>query len=183
VNRADELEAIIRDEPWLLAQLDRARELARPVWCMGAGAHRDRGWDHRFAGGFDPSRIADIDLVYFDADDLTHESEVALERRLGDGWDVKNQARVHLWFEARFGTAAEPLTSTTDGIATWPEPATCVGVRLEHDGRLTIAAPHGLDDLLDGIWRTNPVRVTPSEAAARLARKDPHARWPGLQIM
>ncbi|MEA2408426.1 MAG: Nucleotidyltransferase, partial [Thermoleophilaceae bacterium] len=28
------------------------------------------------------------------------------------------------------------------------ETAVCVGVRLEPDGAMTIAAPHGLDDLL-----------------------------------
>ena len=80
----------------------------------------------------------------------------------------------------RSGGEALPLRRCR--IATWPEYATCVGVRLEDGGALTIAAPHGLDDLLDGVWSSNPVRVTPEEAARRLARKDPGKRWPGLRL-
>jgi len=91
---------------------------------------------------------------------------------------------VHTWFHLRFGgDPVEPLTSTEAGIATWPETATCVGVRLEADGTLTVAAPLGLDDLLDGVWRLNPVRVTSAVAAQRLAKKSPGTRWPGVRVL
>jgi uncharacterized protein len=182
VSRHSELGDLLLAEPWFVAQLERARALELPDWYIGAGAVRDLVWDVRFGDGFDPTRIEDVDLVYFDPDDLSHEREVALERLLGERWDVKNQAAVHLWFESKFGTPATPLTSTVDGIATWPEFCTCVGARLELDGTLTIAAPHGLDDLLDGRWRLNPVRVTAEEAARRRAKKDPAARWPGVIV-
>jgi hypothetical protein len=90
---------------------------------------------------------------------------------------------VHLWFEDRFGIPASPLTSTIDGIATWPETATCVAVRRARGGSLEIAAPHGLDDLLDGVWRRNDRRVTDEVYAARLAHKQPGARWPGVRVI
>jgi hypothetical protein len=183
VNRASELDALLRGEPWILDVLARARDLGLPDWYVGAGAIRDLVWDVRFGDGFDPGRIEDVDLVYFDPDDLSHETEVAIEARLGPGWDVKNQARVHLWYPERFGDEVEPLTSTVDGIATWPEHATCIGVRLEDDGSLTIAAPFGLDALLDGVWSVNPVRVSPIECERRLAKKDPAHRWPLLRVM
>jgi hypothetical protein len=148
---------------------------------------RDLVWDLRFGSGFDPAGIADIDLVYFDPTDLSKAREHEVEARLGAGpprWDVTNQAAVHTWFAEKFGGGpVEPLTSTVDGIATWPETATCVGVRLEHDGTLTIAAPLGLDDLLDGIWRANDVRVTAAEAARRFERKHVATRWPRVRVI
>jgi hypothetical protein len=183
VERAEELLGIVRGVPWLMTQLEAARAEELPDWFIGAGAIRDVVWDIRFGSGFDPTLIEDVDLVFFDPDDLSHEREVAVERRLGNGWDVKNQAAVHTWFEEKFGTPAGPLQSTTDGISTWPEFCTCVGVRLEHDGTLTVAAPHGLDDVLDGIWRTNAVRVTPDVVAERLRKKAPHERWPGVRVI
>lgn len=183
VEREGELLDIVRAVPWLLAQLEAARREDLPDWFIGAGAIRDVVWDVRFGSGFDPAHIEDIDLVFFDPDDLSHEHEVAVERRLGEGWDVKNQAAVHTWFGKKFGMPADPLTSTIDGISTWPERCTCVGVRLEPDGTFTVAAPHGLDDVLDGIWRTNPVRVTPEEAAKRLQKKAPRQRWPAVRVL
>jgi uncharacterized protein len=183
VNRDRELTDILQSEPWMMSVLATAREVDLPDWYIGAGAIRDLVWDVRFGGGFDPAAIEDVDLVFFDPDDLSHEREVAVEQLLGPDWDVKNQAAVHTWFEARFGTPATPLASTVDGIATWPEYCTCIGVRLERDGAFTIAAPHGLDDLLDGVWRTNAVRVTPAESAKRLAKKEPATRWPGVRVV
>jgi len=183
VEREGELLEIVRSVPWLLDQLDVARREGLPDWFIGAGAVRDVVWDIRFGSGFDPSRIEDVDLVFFDPDDLSHDREVAIERRLGERWDVKNQAAVHTWFEAKFGVPADPLVSTADGISTWPERCTCVGVRLECDDSLVVAAPHGLDDLLDGVWRTNSVRVTPEVAAQRLRKKSPHERWPAVLVL
>jgi hypothetical protein len=166
----------------MMAVLALVRELELPDWFVGAGAVRDLVWDVRFGAGFEPARVEDIDVVYFDPDDLAHEAELAVEARLQASrpeleWDAKNQARVHLWYPERFGEEVEPLPSTEAGIATWPETATCVGVRLEPDDHLTITAPHGLEDLLDGLWRLNPVRVTEEEAERRFARKDPIRRW------
>lgn len=177
------LEAILRDEPWIMRVLTRARDERLPNWYVGAGAIRDLVWDVLFGDGFDPARIKDIDLVFFDLTDLSNEREHAAQAHLGPGWDVVNQAFVHTWYHQHFGgDPVPPLTSSEAGIATWPEYATCVGARLEVDGSLTIAAPHGLDDLLDGVWRQNNVQVTPTEAAARLRKKDPKKRWPYLRV-
>jgi uncharacterized protein len=32
--------------------------------------------------------------------------------------DVKNEARIHLWYERRFGTRIEPYRSSADAIST-----------------------------------------------------------------
>ena len=188
MERAEELTELLLASSWLQHLLRIVAALSLPDCWIGAGAVRDLVWDMRFGSGFDPDRIADVDVVFFDPLDLSARLEHDIERRLRDqepsvDWDVKNQARVHLWYEARFGQPAEPLTSTTDGVATWPETATAVAVRLREDGALDVAAPFGLDDLLDGVWRANFVRVTEAEYRARLERKQPHVRWPGVVVV
>ncbi len=64
-----------------------------------------------------------------------------------------------------------PLASTADGVATWPETATAVAVHLTEDGRLAIVAPCGLSDLLDGVCRRNPRRVSVEEYCRRVHTK------------
>ena len=117
-------------------------------------------WDrlHGFEG---PPELADIDLAFFDSDDLSPEREHAIERDLRTalpslGWDAKTQARAHLWYPRKFGYEVPPLTSTADAVATWPETATAVALRLTGDDRLVIEAPFGLGDLLGMVHRRNP---------------------------
>jgi hypothetical protein len=186
--RARELLAIVKASEWLMARLTDAVAIDAPDWWIGAGAVRDLVWDERFGTGFAPGKVKDVDVAFFDAADLTAERDEQVEAALGKRspgvrWDAKNQARVHLWYADRFGVAVEPLRSTLDGIATWPEFATCVAVRLSESGELSVAAPHGLDDLLDGTWRRNPARVTSEEYRWRLRRKQPERRWPGVTVL
>ena len=187
MERAEELTELVLGSPWLMNLLRIVDALDLPDCWIGAGAVRDLVWDIRFGNGFDPARIEDVDVVFFDPDDLTAEHEHDIEWHVSEqepslDWDVKNQARVHLWYEARFGQPAEPLTSTTAGVATWPETATAIAVRLGPEGGIDIAAPFGLDDLLDGIWRRNFTRVTDAQYQARIDRKQPHMRWPGVVV-
>jgi uncharacterized protein len=81
--------------------------------------------------------------------DLSFEAETSHERRLRDLFqhlpiklDVKNEARVHLWYEDRFGYAIKPYSSSADAIATLPTTATAVGVR---QIRSNSSAAHPLD--------------------------------------
>jgi hypothetical protein len=187
MDRRSELGDLIAASPWHMRVLQLVAGLDAPDCWVGAGALRDLVWDERFGTGFDPANVKDVDVVFFDAEDTRPEREEDLRTRLVAAapeipWEVVNQAAVHTWYEGRFGVRVPPLTSTLDGVATWPEYATCVAARLDDDG-VALLAPHGLDDLLDGIWRRNPRRVTADEAAARLARKQPKKRWPRLRVV
>lgn len=160
---------------------------APDAW-VAAGAIRDFVWDERFGAGFDPAKIHDVDVVYFDAHDLDAGRDGAVEnvlRRLAPDvpWEATNQAAVHTWYAAKFGEEVAPLTSIADAIATFPETATVVAARLDAAGAVEVLAPLGLDDLFAGIWRRNPRRVTEHEALARLKRKSPSQRWPGLTVI
>ena len=178
---------LVRADAALMAQLAAVRALALPDWFIGAGAVRNLVWD-ALAREAAPSQRADVDVVYFDAADLSTGRDAALQRRLaqshpGVAWEVTNQAGVHCWYEQHFGQAVAPLTSMAEGVASWPEFATAVGVSLDADGTLRVIAPHGLDDLFAMVVRHNPARVSVNAYRQRLAQKRFAQRWPGVTVI
>jgi hypothetical protein len=187
VGTATQLEAIVRSTPWLMRALAAAREVDAPDWLIGAGAVRTAVWD-RLHGFDEATPLADIDVGFFDPADLSperdREVEEALRAALPEApWQAKNQAAVHLWYPRRFGYTVEPLASTAEAIATFPETAVCVGLRLDPDDRLEIVAPLGLDDLLGLVHRHNPRRATVEEYERRLAAKRIAERWPRVTVV
>jgi hypothetical protein len=104
--------------------------------------------------------IRDYDVFYFDAD-VSWEAEDAIitraERVFADvaaAIEIRNQARVHLWYEEKFGTPYPPLTRATDGIDRFLMHCAQVGMRAR--GRdLDVYAPHGFDDVARMIVRPN----------------------------
>lgn len=180
------LETVLRANPVCAAILDGAATLGLPDWYLGAGAVAQTVWNcaHGRSPGAD---IADFDLVYFDADDLGEEAEKAAEAaavslfgRFGVQIDVTNEARVHLWYEHKFGVKLEPYASVEAAIATWPTTASSIGVA-SRGGRFSVHAPFGTDDLWALIVRPNKTLVTRSVYEAKAARWS--AIWPRLTIV
>jgi hypothetical protein len=181
------LEAILRGTPGLMAVLATARTLDLPDWLIFSGAVYQPVLNH-LTGRAPDYGIRDYDLAYFDAADLSYEAEDRVIRHvaaafappLRDMVEVRNQARVHLWFEGKFGEPYEPLADAAEALGRFVSPLFAVGVRLEADGRLTIAAPFGLGDLFALRMAPNPRRPSPgfARAAARV-----RARWPELAIV
>lgn len=147
-------------------------------------------WDHLHgrppapparAANADVNRNVDVDVIWHDPHDALPARDAALEAvlRQRDGtlaWSVKNQARMH----ARNGDA--PYASATEAMRHWPETATAVGVRLDAQGGVDIAAPFGLDDLFDLVVRPTP-RFTTDKSPLyleRLRAKDWRTTWPRL---
>lgn len=180
------LAGLLTSEPWIMRALTAVAASGLPEAWIGAGAIRDVVWGALY-GRFSPAAVRDIDVAYFDPEDLSMERDVAAQEILSQladlPWEATNQAAVHTWYDRYFGgPAVESFGCVHDAIATWPETATCVAVREAADG-LEVCAPHGLADLLGGVWRVNPVRVTPAVSRARLARQRVSARWPGVTIV
>lgn len=180
------LREIVWSCSWMSSALEAARDVSAPDWLIGAGAIRRLVWD-RLHGVAEPLLAGDVDLVFFDQASLGKERENEVRSTLVTRapyipWDVKNQAAVHLWYPDVFGVEVEPLTSAEDGVATWPETATAVAVRLMANGELRVVAPLGLDDLFGLIWRRNHRRVTVAEYRRRLETKFTPERWPQVTI-
>ncbi|WP_236048701.1 nucleotidyltransferase family protein [Paractinoplanes ovalisporus] len=167
--------------------LQAVREV-RPDARAGAGVLRDLVWGTLFGSGFEPGKVRDVDVVFFDSRDVSRANDdrvtaLLSEHRPGIPWEAKNQAAVHTWYARKFGgEPVEPLTSIEDAVGTWPETATAVAVRLDARDRIEVCAPLGLDDLLNGVWRRNPRRISEEQSQARFRRHDPLTRWPGVRV-
>ena len=182
------LEAIVRGSDSLMTVLRLTRDLDLPDWLIVSGAVYQRVWNH--LTGRDPDYgIKDYDIAYFDASDTSYDAEDVHIRRAAARFpppfdqqaEVRNQARVHLWFEDHFGEPYEPLTSSAEALGRFVAPCFGVGVRLEADDRLTIEAPFGLDDLFSMTIRPNPTRQRANgwDKVIVSAR----GRWPEITVV
>jgi hypothetical protein len=182
----ERLTAILCATSPLMRVLSVARHLCLPDWLVFSGAVYQPVLSHLTRRPLDYG-IKDYDLGYFDASDLSYEAEDAVIRRVKTAFDkplrsmveVRNQARVHLWFESKFGEAYGPLSSTAEALERFASPTFAVGVRLESDDRLHIEAPFGLADLFALRLRPNPRRET--VGFARTAA-DVRRGWPEVVV-
>ena len=180
------LAQILRAAPSLMQVLTTARDLALPDWLIVSGAVYQRVFNH-LTGREADYGVKDYDLAYFDASDISYEAEDAVIRRAAAAFEpplrelveVRNQARVHVWFEGKFGEAYAPLSSSAGALERFVSPTNAVGVRLEPDDRLTIVAPFGLEDLFALRLRPNPIRRTGGFGRIAAAMQ---ARWPELSV-
>ena len=183
---ARELASVIGSSPFLAEIIGRWPEIGLPDAWLVAGAVAQTVWNRRF--GLPATHgIADVDLAYFDTRNLSEEGEAdhaariaALFRHLPVRLDVKNEARVHLWYERKFGYPITSYRSVEEAIATFPTTASAVGVRPAGNG-LDVIAPFGLADMQGGIVRPNKVQITPELYAAKVTRW--LACWPGLTVV
>jgi hypothetical protein len=188
-DEEERLRQVVRGSAWVVGVLAAVRESGLPDAWVGAGILRDLVWGELSGRGFRPAEVRDIDVVFFDPTDLSRERDAWATERLGAirpglPWEASNQAAVHTWYAGEFGGGpVPPLASIAEAVATWPETATAVAVRLDAADGIDICAPLGLADLLDGVWRRNPARVSLARSYERLARHRPGERWPGIRVV
>jgi len=181
------LERIVRNAPALMQVLRTVRDLDLPDWLLMSGAIYQRVLND--LTGRDPDYgVKDYDVAYFDPSDISYEAEDVVIRRvaaafeppLRDQVEVRNQARVHLWFEGKFGEPYAPLAHSAESVERFVSPLFAVAVRLDAADRLIVLAPFGLEDLFSLTLRPNPHR--PTRNFARVAAGIV-ARWPEVKIV
>lgn len=181
------LKAVVRADPGLMHVLTTVRELGLNDWRVFSGAAYQSVWN-TVTGRPAGYGIRDYDLGYFDPD-TSWDAEDAVIRRVAEAFqppfremvEVRNQARVHLWFEGKFGEPYEALTGTDQALERFVAPAFAVGVRLEADGEISVAAPFGLEDVFAMVLRPNPGRP-PARGWAR-AVENARTRWPEITVI
>ena len=181
------LAGIVRADPGLMHVLTTVRGLGLNDWRVFSGAVYQSVWNavtDRPAG----YGRKDYDLGYFDPDTSWDAEDLvikrvaaALDEPFRSEVEVRNQARVHLWFLDRFGEPYEALTGTDEALARFVAPAFAVGVRLERDDTISIAAPFGLEDVFSLTLRPNPDR--PRAKGWDRVVTSARARWPELTVI
>ncbi len=175
---------LIEEDEWMMDILQVAKSFSLPDWWVAAGFVRNKAWDHlhgfkkrTYGGGMD------VDVIYFDPKDLSETAEKEMELKFyiakpGIPWSVKNQARMHVQ------NGDGPYKDSVDAMAKWPETATCVGVKIGNDGKLVLAAPLGVSDVVNMVLRPNQnCKRNPQAFISRMEKKNWLNKWPKTIII
>lgn len=179
MNFADKLITIIEQDEWMLTTLTTVQQLNLYDCWIGAGFVRNKVWDYLHDQERTP--LNDIDVIYFNPDNISKDAEVALEQQLKAidpslNWSVKNQARMHLRHQH------PPYTNCKEAITFWPETATSVAVRLNSKNKIEYLAPCGLADLFNLIVTPTPT-IPIVVFNNRVTQKGWKETWPKLRIV
>jgi uncharacterized protein len=159
--------------------VDALFELALPDAWLVSGCLVQTVWNVRTGRAVDYG-INDYDVFYFDPD-TSWEAEDAVIRKLSERFEklgitveVRNQARVHLWYTQKHGLPYPPLHSSTEGIDRFLTKNTRVGIRRAQAG-YDVYAPDEFDDAANLIVQPN---ITANFSVTNYAKKA--ARWKAL---
>ncbi|NUU39380.1 nucleotidyltransferase family protein [Pseudomonas sp. C2B4] len=180
---AEALARIAMSNPLNAQIASRLPSLGLDQCMLTAGCLFQAVWNHQ--SDLPPDwGIKDYDVFYFDTDlSWEAENEVIHSARqlfqdLEVNVEIKNQARVHLWYGQRFGKPYPALQSARDGIDRYLVAGTCIGLDVETG---EVYAPNGLNDTEQGILRINPKNPQPDLFDQKA--KSYQARWPWLRIL
>ncbi len=179
---------MIADDDHLMELLRALRELNLPDWRLVSGAIYQTVWNC-LTGRPRGHGIKDYDIAYFDDRDLSYDAEDAVIKRVDKAlpsWqgriEVRNQARVHLWYPERFGGAYPQLSSTDQSLENYMCTTHAVAVRLEADDTLSIAAPFGLSDIFSLTIRPCHTLATNRQLYGEKAKRM-LGNWPELSVL
>jgi uncharacterized protein len=178
--------AIVRDEPVLMDTLRLARQLALPDCWLVSGAIYNTVWNV-LTGRPSLHGVKDIDLFYFDASDLSYEAEDLVIRRAAPIFahlplpvEIRNQARVHLWYEDHLGRPCLPLQSSREAIDRFASTTHAVGLLLDDRDGLQVYSPFGLDEMFS--FRMTPNRLQDNRETHEAKSARALACWPELVV-
>lgn len=176
---------ITRASPTLMRSFRTARDLELPDWWIVAGALYNQVFNH-LTNRPDMYGVNDIDLFYFDPD-TSYEAEDAIIQNAARHFadeppvEVRNQARVHLWYEQHFGQPYTPLKSSREAVDRFACRTHCVAMRLNPDDSFELYAPFGLIDIFSFRITPNPARNNRATHEKKGARQK--LLWPELEIV
>jgi hypothetical protein len=176
-----ELAAFIQRQPEITQLLRLLDRLDLPDSWIGGGCIRGAVWDF-LRGCRTCATCDDVDVIYFDPANARQERDKRIEASLCQScpdvsWSVKNQARMH----RRNGDL--PYVSSADAVWHWPETSSAIAARFTA-GSIALMAPHGIDDLVNGVVRpTRAIEGRMHVYHRRITAKNWIRRWPGLTVV
>lgn len=186
-ERCEHLSKTLSTIPHIVEILRSVRALDLPdAWLVSGGVYQTV-WNV-LTGRPMLHGIKDFDIIYFDGKDISYEAEDDVIKRvnealpeIADLLEVRNQARVHLWYEQRFGRPYRPLDCSMDSLTTYAARTHAVAVRLTREDRLAVHAPFGLANLFAMRLVPNYSQMNPETYAEKAARMK--ALWPELEVI
>lgn len=164
INLEGRLVQIIKKSPNIMTILETCRECKMPDWRLVSGAIYGTIFNHLTRRPLDYG-IKDYDIAYFDKDTSYDAEDVwirkianELPQNLKELAEVRNQARVHIWFKNKFGTDYAPLNNTDESLNRYLCHAHAIAIRLEDNDEISIHAPFGLKDIFNMVLRHNEAR-------------------------
>lgn len=185
ISTTEDIIRIVQNDPWMMGTLENARSLQLPDWWVCAGFIRSKIWD--VIHGFEErTPLPDVDVIYYDDSNLQEDVEKQWEDKLRNldptiPWSVKNEARMHTI------NKISPYTSSVDAISKFPETATALGLSLDQYGKIILAAPHGITDVIQVALRPTPHFMNNPHLfpiyEQRITQKNWQATWTQLQVV
>lgn len=179
---SQEIKEIILKNDTVTNLISRLHNLQMPECYLTAGCLFQSVWNYR-SGNDLMWGIKDYDVFYYDPD-ISWEKENSwiqlakkIETELEIEIEIKNQARVHLWYKKKFGLDTHPLTSTKDGIRDFLVECCCVGINIDNK---ELFAPYGLTDLWNGHLRINS--SNPRQELFKEKANNYKQRWEWLTV-
>lgn len=183
-RRAQQFLKIIRLNPYIETILERLPELGVELWltsgCLVQTAWNVKTRQRPHAG------INDYDLIYYDPD-VSWEAEDAVISRaarlfcdLPIDIEVRNQARVPLWYQAKFNIPYGRVREAPHALNRYPSRTTAIAVTRRSDGDIAFYAPFGFTHALTMQVRPNRKLPIPHVYASKAERW--RAAWPQLVV-
>lgn len=145
---------ILKKNKDLMKILDFLEILNLPNFYIVAGAVFQTIWNNLDKKSLN-SNVKDIDIIYYDAKNLSKDCEKELENKivaslndmgLNYEIDLHNEARIHLWKKANENKKIKQYTNSEDAINQFVVTIHAIGIT-KKQGKIKIYAPYGLSDI------------------------------------
>ena len=153
-EQTKEVIKILKKNKDLMNILNYISEINLPNFYIAAGCIFQTIWNY-----FDNKPlnygIKDIDIIYYDKDDISKETEIKIEKEITNHFkkinnnykfDIHNEARMHLWEKEKNNIVIDQYKNSEDAINNWIVTIHAIGITKEN-GEIMLYAPYGLDDI------------------------------------
>lgn len=146
--------SIIKKNEDLMLILDYIYNLKLPNFYIAAGSIFQTIWNYYDNKPLNYG-IKDIDIIYYDSNNLSKDDEEQLENKIINHFkqmninyefDVHNEARMHLWKKENENKNINQYKNSEDAIDKWIATVHSIGVTKENN-EIKVYAPYGLSDI------------------------------------
>lgn len=148
----EEFISIIKQNKELMLILDYIDFLNLPNSYIAAGSVFQTIWNYYDNKPLNYN-IKDIDIIYYDSNNLSKEDEKKLESNISQyfkdmnyEFDVHNEARMHLWKKENENRNIDQYKNSEDAIDQWIATVHAIGITKKNN-KIEVYAPYGLSDI------------------------------------